>query len=399
MSLKIPPRLISQVLIYESDPPLLVVPAGIQVLSQEDLLKHDWSPFIARPQETKNLQLLRIMKQTKAAFEAAQKLAQNPDLNHYHVHGISSAEEQFEENETTLSHLYRYPHSALRGLSYGEALCERLLSRLKASPRILEIGCGSGFLAKNFLNYLKLKRPELYQDVSYHMFDLSPALQASQKGNCSEHRDKIVFIQGDIQTYKFSEKFDLIISNEMIADLKVELASRVQDIIKHFELDSSSAPPEYLVNTGAMKLIESISEYLNPQGVAIVTEFGSWQDYPVAVKLAGHFEHSIRFQDLMKVAQKCGMHADLKTVAEFLNFDGDYEVLCRDSYALLSDLLLPYLGKKRLDRLPYDEKSLRQQLGEMVDQLINLRFYPLTAQKDLLNPYRFLALVLEKRNV
>ena len=60
------------------------------------------------------------------------------------------ARRRFDEIECTVSHLLRFPHPALRGLRYGEALLQGLARRgiLPCSSGVLEIGGGAGHLAE-----------------------------------------------------------------------------------------------------------------------------------------------------------------------------------------------------------------------------------------------------------
>src|SRR5690606_24524699 len=67
----------------------------------------------------------------------------------YYRHEVLDAAAQFDHQETTLSHLLRQPHPALRGRSYGQAMVDALLERghLPAAGRVraIEVGAGLGF--------------------------------------------------------------------------------------------------------------------------------------------------------------------------------------------------------------------------------------------------------------
>ena len=47
----------------------------------------------------------------------------------YYEKSISDPAKQFDLIETTISHLFRFPHPALQGLSYGAAFCKQVLER------------------------------------------------------------------------------------------------------------------------------------------------------------------------------------------------------------------------------------------------------------------------------
>ena len=110
------------------------------------------------------------------------------DLSAYHQSHIADADAQFDEKETTLSHLFREPHASLKGRTFGAALAAGLLDRgaLKASkgrpPRLLEVGGGLGFVGAALKQVLSSAAPGLR---TAHL-DLSPALQRAQRGRPSK---------------------------------------------------------------------------------------------------------------------------------------------------------------------------------------------------------------------
>ena len=66
---------------------------------------------------------------------AAKNFVNSQDLNIYHKNSISTSEQHFETKEVTVSHIYRYPHVALSGLSYGAKLYRKLNSN-ESSKRL-----------------------------------------------------------------------------------------------------------------------------------------------------------------------------------------------------------------------------------------------------------------------
>ena len=68
----------------------------------------------------------------------------------HHRSDALPARRRFDEVECTLSHLLRFPHPALRGRRYGEALLQGIAARdIAAGPGgVLEIGGGAGHIAE-----------------------------------------------------------------------------------------------------------------------------------------------------------------------------------------------------------------------------------------------------------
>src|SRR5262249_20989881 len=100
--------------------------------------------------------------------------ARPDDLAGYHQ-SIDDPERQFDEIETTLSHLFREPHRALGGERFGDRLAAALVARgLPArGARVVEVGGGLGWLA--------LALRERLAPSSYLIVDRSPALAGAQQ--------------------------------------------------------------------------------------------------------------------------------------------------------------------------------------------------------------------------
>lgn len=280
----------------------------------------------------------------------------------YHQTGISNAMEQFDLVEPTISHVFRLPNRALNGLTYGEAFCDRLMEMGAVSKdcQIIEIGCGTGFFANSLLTRLKLKEPSLYKSLNYTMFDLSPILQSSQAKVCKDHLSRISLINGNVEAHNFgNERYDLVIANEMIADLSVDVAkkenidkktpnSEAEEKVIQYELEHVNTPSSFVVNKGAIKLIEKLTCMLTPGGFAILTEYGSRHGILRAFDLSGHREYSINFDHLMSVAKKLSFLSRHENLGDFLSFDGDHEIIGMRSLRLLSKFMLPFLKKENL---------------------------------------------------
>jgi 2-polyprenyl-3-methyl-5-hydroxy-6-metoxy-1,4-benzoquinol methylase len=143
----------------------------------------------------------------------------------YYRHDIADADAQFDHRETTLSHLFREPHPALRGRTYGGALVDALATqgRLPAQRvRVLEIGAGLGFVARAVCEALAARGLA----VEYTILEIAPALAAAQRKRTADL--PVTVREGDVLAAELpSDSFDLVIANEMVGDLPAEQHSRV----------------------------------------------------------------------------------------------------------------------------------------------------------------------------
>jgi SAM-dependent methyltransferase len=251
-------------------------------------------------------------------------------LAEYHD-AIADANEQFDHQETTLSHLLRIPHPTLTGRTYGEALADAL--SLDRDVRILEIGAGLGYVARDVI-------ARLGQRVkSYTIVELSPALMAAQQKLLG---GSATWIAGDALEVALPEA-DVIICNEMVGDLPARQLSRVDigmnaDMTGEVDLGRlraysaeavdcrvklDDAPEPFYLQYGAFALVAKIARALAPGGTAVITEFGSPAMYP---KLSSHLDHpelSTHFGQLLQVAKASGLDGSIEFVIDLLDFQRD----------------------------------------------------------------------------
>ncbi len=358
--------------------------------------------------EKQNQRMIEAALKMKLQWEAA--IAKPGANSVFHASGIEDAHRQFEDIETTVSHLFREPHVALDGRTYGEAFCDRMLElgALQTGGRVIEIGCGVGYFACHFLDRLKERQPSIYGSVHYTMFDLSPELQSSQKEQCAEHIERIYFEAGNIEAHDFGgRQFDLIIANEMIADLSVgpaklgntrrrEPESEAEELVNQYDLecdaDYSGENAAIAINVGAIRLLEKLPDMLARGGRFALSEYGYIEMNPRAVAFADHFEYSIHFGHLMQAADRLGLRPELENLGEWLGFDGDFPMMDFRSFETLNQVLLPAVGIDPIPKLPYNRDGLNAALGNLADRICNVRFESLRSTGSL-SPFRFFALV------
>jgi len=235
--------------------------------------------------------------------------AEDPSRAHHRSDRLSAGH-RFDEVECTISHLLRFPHPALGGRRYGEALLQGIAARGIGPGRrgVIEIGGGAGHLAE--AAWRGDAGP--FTQACWTALDLSPALLAAQRRRALDpsqpagpHR-RWSGVRCDAIELPFpSRSLDgLVLANEVIADLPVEEGR----------------------NTGALRLVSELARTLAPGGAAVLTEFGGDFD-PGPVRLVGargkgeHVEWSIDFRQLRALAAKRGLRVEELPLHELLGAD------------------------------------------------------------------------------
>jgi SAM-dependent methyltransferase len=291
------------------------------------------------------------------------------DLRRYHEEAIDDAELQFEEIETTLSHLFRDPHPSLDGRTFGEALADGLRERGALAscggrePVVVETGGGLGWVGASMRRRWQL--------AAWHTVELSPALARAQRAKGLRP------IRGDARRLPIrSESVDVLVSNEMAGDLGTEGA----------------------VNVGALELVRELGRVLRPGGLAWVSEFGAPDEPPRRSDHLDHDEWSLRFRDLEREAKRAGLEAELVPVTAVVGLSGEAPALVttRASFAALRGLFARHgvvLDKRAWTR-PVLEESCRGKLA--LERIRGLTFRPMGERTMGLVPGEFWALVARR---
>jgi len=338
-------------------------------------------------------------------------------LTGYYRDRVEDARAQFDHQETTLAHLLRRSHPALRGRSYGAALVDALGERglsLEGRIRVLEVGAGLGYVARAVIEALRARGLE----VDYRIIELSPALAAAQRERCAGL--PVTVTEADALTADLEEgAFDLFIANEMIGDLPavevtrgevgiglepdeqrkaLEAAGEGGRVIAEYGLFVDDAPPSFYLTVGAFDLVRRAFYALAPGGVGVVTEFGEPGRYPTLTTHMDHPELSIHFGHLQSAAERVGFEAEFEFVIDLLDFDRSLEGLATTrSYYRALEALLGEHGVK-LEKIGYT----REMLGDLVagkldlDRFGDLRFERIEDRLMGLVPHEFKALILRK---
>jgi SAM-dependent methyltransferase len=348
-------------------------------------------------EKARRLRHLLAAFELEGAFRAAQQPV--PGAESFHLHALEDAWQNFEAQETTVSHAFRVSHPALGGRSYGQALADRLLglgALGRGSAReLLEIGGGTGVLAGRLLDRFGERGLDA-GEVAYEILELSPALQLAQRSELSRHASRVRFAAGNVlEAERPAASADLVIANEMIADLPVGALGQSAEADAAAQRYGLAPELGRVVNVGAIHLLERLARWLRPGGWALLTEYGGAGQPVAAVDLPGHREHSIDFADLAQAAARLGLEVQLERLDRFLGFDTVVEVIEGVSLWLLSQRLLPALGRAPLPTLAYTREALDEALGELAGRIGNLRFSSL-ARGGFMTPVGFWALLLRR---
>jgi hypothetical protein len=270
---------------------------------------------------------------------------------------------------------------------------------------VLEVGGGTGSFARAFITQAASLNGT---SINYHILDLSPALMQNQRKILSEllpesrhfHQDATKF---DIEGHTF----DLIVSNEVIADFPVAPVERSGEklqgdgayYIEKYGLSDKDAPDSFVVNAGVFRFIERAWKHLTPGGTLIVSEYGAEQRYPVASFHLNHDEFTIHFGHVIQCATRVGFKCRLLTLKEFLGLDDEVLVLNgREEHLLCLNHFLKNYGEV----LPYaviSKSDFEKRCEGIVEQtgLIGYSFSPLRKEYNFgPNIKDFFVLIMNK---
>ncbi len=339
------------------------------------------------------------------------------ELVDYHRDDIADADAQFDHQETTLSHLLRVPHPALRGRTYGQALIDALLAR-GAIPdgrvRVLEIGAGLGYVARDAIARLR----GAGREVAYTIVELSPALAAAQRERLGGDAS---WIAGDALAVDVPEgAFDLVLANEMAGDLPAQRVTHAElgispeggaaDRARLRALGAGAAlgadlgvavddapDPAYL-QTGAWELVARIARWLAPGGTAVVTEFGDVASWP---RLSTHLDHpelSTHFGHLLQIARGAGLTGGVEFVIDLLDFDRAQQGLATTRSHFRALRALAANAGVELAKIGYTPELLAEAVGDKLElpAVGELRWDRIEDRLMGLVPHEFKALIVAR---
>ena len=337
----------------------------------------------------------------------------------YYASDIHDADAQFDHQETTLSHLFRGAHPALGGRTFGQALVDGLIQS-KALPaaealHVLEIGGGLGYFARAVVEALQ----GLGRTVTYEIMELSPTLAAAQRDRTAGL--PVTVHEGNVlETPWPSERYDLILANEMIGDLPSARMTHAQAGLDREDLEGDAyqaflaergpggamasrytlglgdAPDPFYLNVGAMALVGKVASALTPGGSAYLSEFGEMSRWPVLSTHLDHPELSIHFGHLAAVARAEGLADEFVFVMDLIDMARDVEGLrtTRSYFRALTGLLES--RGVTLEKKGYTREMFNALLTEVdMDTIGDIGFDRIEDRLMGLVPHEFKALVLQ----
>jgi hypothetical protein len=344
-----------------------------------------------------------------------------PALDAYHRQAIGDADAQFDHQETTLSHLLRFPHPVLTGgiaggaeapRTYGQALADVLLARQaipEGAVRVLEIGAGLGYVPRDIIARLR----EAGRDVSYTIVELSPPLAAAQRERLAGAAG-VSWVVGDVLDVTLDGPFDLIVSNEMAGDLPARQLTRadvglaidggtadrdklraVSPIAADLGVVIDDAPEPFYLQTGAIAMVSRIAAWLAPGGTAVVTEFGDVNAWPRLSTQLDHPELSTHFGHLQQAARGSGLTASVEFVIDLLAFDRTLQGLATTRSQFRALRALAESAGIDLAKIGYTPELLAQAFGDKLDlaKVGELRWDKIEDRLMGLVPHEFKALI------
>jgi hypothetical protein len=304
--------------------------------------------------------------------------SRNESVADFHLHGIEDGAWEFDQIEPTINHAFRFPSEVFDGMPYGAKFCDVVVEASGPGPiDILEVGGGTGSFARGFLEELKRKGIA----VNYHILDLSPVLIDHQRRVLAEAGLAVTHFHQDATQFDlFDKTFDLIVSNEVIADFPVaEVRRSTRDSawdgpgyewVEKYSLQTPDKADSFLVNSGVFQFVERAWKHLKPGGKFVVTEYGSGDSFPVLAFQLNHEEFSIHFGHVAQCATRVGFDCQLVPLKDFMRANDQVEVLDgRELHFPCLNHLFRAFGFPPMSYSAWTKSQFEERYGEAVNQL------------------------------
>jgi SAM-dependent methyltransferase len=155
--------------------------------------------------------------------------------------------------------------------------------------------------------------------ISYAIVDLSPELLRHQRQVLSGSPQSVEFFEQDVHELNLPFQFDLILANEVIADLAVEEVDPADS--RHAAAAPAEAGAAVLAGVGIHALLARLWRHLLPGGAAVLTEYGRLGGGPAQAAHLNHPEFAVDFADALVEAAAIGFRAEVVELEDFLSVD------------------------------------------------------------------------------
>ena len=242
---------------------------------------------------------------------------------------------------------------------------------------VIEIGCGLGDLALNYLNALDRYSAPI---IHYRMYDISPSLIEIDRNRLGDR----------VQDYILADCLDLtqhipsfggtIVSNGLMADLRSVYISHNDQLptynvtdedLADFVSDHQASEKRigWYLHVGSLQFLREIAACLDSGGVALLAEYSA-TDRNQPARFDGHFECGIDFNQLLSYADRPNLETKLVDIEDILGISPDQPFLSIDVFTLQDRLAheVPatvklWTAQNPLPVLAYTRKSLFEMLS------------------------------------
>ncbi|GAB6065109.1 class I SAM-dependent methyltransferase [Aquifex pyrophilus] len=218
--------------------------------------------------------------------------------------------------------------------AFGEALAEFFSQHLSEfeKPSLVELGAGTGILARDILNYYRENYPELFKNIRYYIYEFSPSLIEKQRKVLSEFENvewvsELPKVEGVIFSNEFFDALPVHVvkegkelyvdenGNEVWLSLENE---RVKEFLKRMGYENLNQVVEVCLD--CIDMLKRISESL-VSGYHVVIDYGYTSEeisrFPEGTVLA-YKEHKV-VKDFLKEAGNADItaHVNFSALMEY----------------------------------------------------------------------------------
>ena len=230
----------------------------------------------------------------------------------------------FNQTEINLSHIFRNKTPVLGDRTYSDYLFDYMNQQGYLRAEVIEIGCGLGDLALNYLNALDRYSGPI---IHYRMYDISPSLIEIDRNRLGDR----------VQDYILADCLDLtqhipsfggtIVSNGLMADLRSVYISHNDQLptynvtdedLADFVSDHQASEKRigWYLHVGSLQFLREIAACLDSGGVALLAEYSA-TDRNQPARFDGHFECGIDFNQLLSYADRLNLEPSWSTSRTF----------------------------------------------------------------------------------